>query len=342
MLEGGGRLTRIRPNQGNDTPNLLQHHIPPRHAHRQQRDARKQQREPPDADPVEAARPLNHPPAAHRRAHAKHHARHEQRAADHGAEAVHGLKVQRQEEEGAHLARHAEEVGHVARKHAPVEDDAPGGKRVARHGRLDEAKRRDKDGGDDVQRRHGAAVRPARVGSRVEAKEERKDGGDEGDGAEKVDAAHLGEEVVGGGRRGQVEVEVDDEGGNHTERRLPDKGPPPADGVGEEAAEGRPRGGADRVDNVDVALPHAAVAQRDEVGHEDGDDGRHAAAADARDGAGQAELGHGLGEAAAQTAEAKDGIGKEEALLAAKDVAELAVEGLAAGEGEEVPGRMCE
>lgn len=42
-------------------------------------------------------------------------------------------------------------------------------------------------------------------------------------------------------------------------------------------------------------------------------------------------------EAAAQAADAKHDVGEEQALLPAEDVTELAVQGLAAREGEEVP-----
>ena len=116
--------------------------------------------------------------------------------------------------------------------------------------------------------------------------------------------------------------------------------PPPANGIRQDATERRPRRRARGEDDVDVALPDAALAQGHNIRHEDGDDGRHAAAADARDAARHAQLHHGLGEAAAETTEAKDGIGKEQTLLAAEDVAELAVERLAAGEGEKVPTRI--
>ena len=89
---------------------------------------------------------------------------------------------------------------------------------------------------------------------------------------------------------------------------------------------------------LQLTLPHAAVTQRDHVGQENGYDGRHAGTSDTSDGASHAELHHVLRHAAPKAAEPKDDIGKQETLLAAKDVAELAVERLEAGQGEEVAG----
>lgn len=114
--------------------------------------------------------------------------------------------------------------------------------------------------------------------------------------------------------------------------------PSPPDRISQKPAQRcasrRPR----RKDDVDVTLPHPSIPQRHDIRDEDGHDAVHAAAADAGDGAGDAQLHHVAREAAAQAAQAEDGVREEEALLAAEDVAELAVEGLEAREGEEVPG----
>ena len=48
------------------------------------------------------------------------------------------LEVQRQEEEEAELAGHAEEVGKVAGDEAPVKDDVAGGEGVRGEADLDE------------------------------------------------------------------------------------------------------------------------------------------------------------------------------------------------------------
>ena len=218
----GKRLTRVCTYAADDVANLFESHVPHPQAGRDDRQRGKQQPEPPDGDPVEPARALNHPPAGNRGADAADHARHEQRAAHRGAEAVHGLEVQRQEEEGAHLARHAEEVGHVARKHAPLKDDAPGCEGVRGHARLDVEEHAEGEWRGDAEGENGAEMRPAYLGAGIEAKKQREDGGDESQGAEEVDALNLGPKVVGGWR-GQVERKVDDEGGNDTERRLSDK-----------------------------------------------------------------------------------------------------------------------
>lgn len=83
-------------------------------------------------------------------------------------------------------------------------------------------------------------------------------------------------------------------------------------------------------------MPDATVSQGHNVGQQDGDDGVHAPAANAGDGAGQDQLPNVGGQAAAETAEGEDDVGEEKALLSAKDVTQLAVEGLCARQGEKV------
>ncbi|KAJ6446411.1 TBC domain-containing protein [Purpureocillium lavendulum] len=231
-----------------------------------------------DGDGIELARPLDEPAATDRCQHTGDHGRHEERAADGGAVRLHGLEVQRQEEQEAELAGHAEEVGEVAGDEAPVEDDVAGGEGVRRELDLHQDEEDEEDGGG-AEGDDGDEVRPAEVGSGVEAGEQGDDGEDEGKGAEEVDLADL-VEPVGLVWARNVEDEVDGQPGDYAERRLSEEGP----------------------------------IRR------------------------FTELDHVAGEAAADAAGGEDGIGEEEALLAAKDVAELAVQRLEAGEGEEVPG----
>lgn len=112
--------------------------------------------------------------------------------------------------------------------------------------------------------------------------------------------------------------------------------PSPAQRVGDQTADR----GADRrpgtEDDVQIALPEAAVTQGDEIGQQDGGDGVDAAAADAGNGSRGDELRDVAAQATAQRPEAKKDIGKEEALLSAKDVAQLAVQRLTARQSEEV------
>ncbi|GJC95212.1 hypothetical protein ColKHC_04038 [Colletotrichum higginsianum] len=254
------------------------------------------------------------------------HGRDEGGAGDGGRGALDGLEEEGQEEDGGDVGGDAEEVGEVAGEERAVEDDVAGGEGVGGDAHLDE----DEGGEEDRGRGEGGegdGGGPAMVGARVEADEQGDDGGDEGGGAEEVDAADL---------FAPVEDEVDGDEGEHAQRDLAGEGPAPADRVGEQAAERGAGGGAGGEDNVEVALPDAALAQGHDVAEEDGDDAVHAAAADAGDGAGDAELGEGAGEAAAQGAEGEDDVGEEEALLAAEDVAQLAVERLEAGQGDVV------
>ncbi|TKW50072.1 hypothetical protein CTA1_6171 [Colletotrichum tanaceti] len=262
------------------------------------------------------------------------HGRHEGGAGEGGRGALDGLEEQGQEEDGGDVGGDAEEVGEVAGEERAVEDDVAGGEGVGGDAHLDkdEGGEEGRGGGEGGE---GDGGGPAVVGARVEADEQGEDGGDEGGGAEEVDAADLFAPVgVVGGR--QVEDEVDGDEGEHAQRDLAGEGPAPADRVGEQAAERGAGGGAGGEDDVEVALPDAALAQGHDVAEEDGDHAVHAAAADAGDGPGDAELREGAGEAAAQGAEGEDDIGEEKALLAAEDVAQLAVERLEAGQGDVV------
>ncbi|KXH40002.1 hypothetical protein CNYM01_06218 [Colletotrichum nymphaeae SA-01] len=221
------------------------------------------------------------------------HGRHERRAREGGRGALHGLEEEWDEEDGGDVARDAEEVCEVAREEGAVKDDVARCERVRGDAHLDV----DKDGEQDGrggERGDGEPARPPVVRARIQAHEQGHDGGDEGSGAEEVDALHLFApvRVV---RLGHVEDKVHRQEREHAERDLAREGPAPADRVCEEAAEGRAGGGAGGEDDVEVPLPDAAVAERDDVAEKDGDDAVHAAAADAGYGAGDAELGEGLG-----------------------------------------------
>jgi len=134
-----------------------------------------------------------------------------------------GLEVQRQEEEEAELAGHAEEVGKVAGDEAPVKDDVAGGEGVRGEADLDEDEEGEEEGregeGED-----GDEVRPAEVGAGVEADEEGDDSDDEDEGAEEVDFADLLEPVGLVGTR-DVEDEVDGQPGDGAEGCLGEEGP---------------------------------------------------------------------------------------------------------------------
>lgn len=113
--------------------------------------------------------------------------------------------------------------------------------------------------------------------------------------------------------------------------------PSPSKRISKKTSQGPSRRRPSSIHHVDVALPDTALLQRHNIRKENRHDGAHASATDSGDRSGEAELRHALSEAASQTADAEDGVCKQEACLAAKDVAELAVERLEACQGEEVP-----
>lgn len=112
--------------------------------------------------------------------------------------------------------------------------------------------------------------------------------------------------------------------------------PPPSQRIRKQTAQRRTRGSPRAEYDIHVALPDPALPQGHDVSQQDRDDGVHAAAANARHGPRDDQLVDILRQAAAQAAQAKDDIGEEKALLPAEDVGELAVQGLAARQGQEV------
>lgn len=112
--------------------------------------------------------------------------------------------------------------------------------------------------------------------------------------------------------------------------------PPPSQRIRKQTAQRRTRGSPRAEYDIHVALPDPALPQGHDVSQQDRDDGVHAAAANAGHGPRDDQLVDILRQAAAQAAQAKDDIGEEKALLPAEDVGELAVQGLAARQGQEV------
>ena len=91
-------------------------------------------------------------------------------------------------------------------------------------------------------------------------------------------------------------------------------------------------------DQIPPTLPRAPLPQRDNLSQHNGREGAEATGY-ARDGTGDDELVHGLGETAEQTAEAEGEVGDEEERFEPEDVREGAVEELDRGHGEEVAKR---
>lgn len=83
-------------------------------------------------------------------------------------------------------------------------------------------------------------------------------------------------------------------------------------------------------------MPDATVSQGDDVRQQDGDDSVHATATNAGNGSRYDQLPYIAGKTTAEAAEGKDDIGEQKALLAAKDVTQLAIQRLCTGESEKV------
>lgn len=120
--------------------------------------------------------------------------------------------------------------------------------------------------------------------------------------------------------------------------------PSPSQRIGKKPSQRTASRSASSIYHVNVALPDTSLLQRDDVGKENRHDRVHAPSAHASHCPRDAKLRHALGQAAAQAADAKDGICKQETCLSAEYVAELAVERLEACESEKVSltcGQLC-
>lgn len=116
--------------------------------------------------------------------------------------------------------------------------------------------------------------------------------------------------------------------------------PSPSQRVGHKTTDRGAHGRSGTEDDVQVALPETTLTQRDKVGHQDGAHRIDATAANAGYGSGGDELRDVATDSTAQGPEAEEDIGEEEALLPPEDVAELAIQRLAARQGEKVPAAM--
>lgn len=248
--------------------------------------------------------------------------------------AIDSLEFQRNVEDRRHPATEAKTVAQVACKERSLEDDVARSKGFGRD--LDfhkeecsEQRNRDSQA-DDSQRRSPRDVTPT-----IETDQQHRDRSKKRRSTQEVDPSQLLLPVPVLLLRDMNRKEHRHKRGQ-TQRHLHQERPPPPNRIHQHAPQGWPRGGAERVDDVDVALELAALPQRHRVREEDADDRVHAAAADAGEGAGEDEVRHRGREAAPEAAEAEDDVGEEEAGFAGEDVGELAVEGLEGGEGEEV------
>lgn len=101
--------------------------------------------------------------------------------------------------------------------------------------------------------------------------------------------------------------------------------PSPTHRVSQESSQRRTGRRPSGEEDIDITLPNTPLSQRHKITQQYRHDRVHASASDARDCPRDAELDHVLREATSQAPEAEDGVGKEEAFLAAENVTELAV-----------------
>lgn len=206
--------------------------------------------------------------------------------------------------------------------------------------------------GEEEARRENRSVRdrstPGGVGTTVQAEDEAEDGGDQDDGTEEIHPGQflppvsLGRRVFGGGgvvRPREVQREPDGEEGQQTQRRLARKRPPPSQIVGKDTSQRCPRRRTGSVDDVDDALPQAAILQRDNITEQDRHDGRHAPTSNPLKRPRGDQLLDIPCRATEDTTQPKHDIGVQDASLSAEDVRQAAIERLERRQGEEVGAR---
>lgn len=116
--------------------------------------------------------------------------------------------------------------------------------------------------------------------------------------------------------------------------------PSPSERIGKKTSQWTSRGSSCSIYHVDITLPDTTLLQRNNIRQQNRDDGTHSSSANTSNCSSNAKLRHALGQAASQAADAKDSVCKQEARLAAKNVAKFAVERLKACEGEEVSSNL--
>ncbi|KAI3485587.1 hypothetical protein L1887_51055 [Cichorium endivia] len=238
-----------------------------------------------------------------------------------------GHKEEQQEEDAAGAERLDEHA-----RHGADGKQAHGHERQRRHVRLDQAKHDKDDRAEDERDEHVRAGPRVLLAAPVEAEEQQHGGGEHERGAEVVD---LGELALYGTvdlfeREEEDDADERDERDGHGE----DEAPPPTD-RGERASDERASRVGERDDDAEQALVGAALAERDYVADDDHDERDDAAAKGASEGAEDDELCDGLCGCAERAADEEAGERKDDARLAAKDVAEPAVERAGGGGGEE-------